>query len=211
MRRIRNAALPALAAASLLVAAFAAGCGDDDGNAVSGNSTDRAFAGDMTPHHQHAVDMAALADENAEHAELKSLAEDIGAGQAAEIKTLKRIERELEADGVSRGDLGLDEHMMGMDMDMHALDSAKDFDRAFIDMMVPHHEGAIRMARIELKRGQSGEARRLASSIIAAQEREIRQMRSWRKAWYPESGKGGTSSGGGSSTDEGSGDHMMDH
>ena len=58
------------------------------------------------------------------------------------------------------------------------------FDRQFIDMMVPHHMGAVAMARIALARAQHAPIKRLARSIIADQDREIARMKEWRKAWY---------------------------
>jgi len=56
------------------------------------------------------------------------------------------------------------------------------FDRQFIDMMVPHHEGAVAMAQIALKRGQHQQIHTLARAIIGAQNQEIRQMKAWRRA-----------------------------
>ena len=58
------------------------------------------------------------------------------------------------------------------------------FDRQFIDMMVPHHEGAIAMARVAEARGQHAEIEELAAAIVAAQDAEIRRMKAWRRAWY---------------------------
>jgi uncharacterized protein (DUF305 family) len=58
------------------------------------------------------------------------------------------------------------------------------FDRAFIDNMVPHHQTAIAMARIELAHGKQPQARRLARAIIAAQNDEIALMKRWRAAWF---------------------------
>ena len=180
VRRPATALLPALICAALL-----AGCGGDDDDAgAGGNATDRAFAASMIPHHESAVDMGRLAEDEATHAELKALARDIVTSQRAEIRTLRRIDRKLEGEGVKSGHLGMSEDMMGMGMDMHGLESARPFDRAFIDMMVPHHLGAVRMSRVELRRGESEELRTLAREIIDAQTREIRQMRAWRKDWY---------------------------
>ena len=201
MRRIRTSAAPRPLArsviAGLLAVTLVAGCGDDDETSAPGNSTDRAFAQAMVPHHEGAVEMARLAPKLADHRQLRALARDIVASQTAEIRTLRAVDGDLEGEGVDPGDLGLDEHKMGMDHDVHALESAKPFDRAFIDMMVPHHEGAIRMSRIELKRGDDVRLQRLARTIITAQEREIRQMRRWRKAWYGEArAPGGGDSGG---------------
>lgn len=61
---------------------------------------------------------------------------------------------------------------------------ANAFDRMFIDMMVPHHQGAVAMAQIALQRGLHSEIKTMAKSIITDQQAEIRTMRQWRKAWF---------------------------
>jgi uncharacterized protein (DUF305 family) len=52
-----------------------------------------------------------------------------------------------------------------------------DVDRDFVAMMVPHHQGAVDMAKAELKYGHNAQLRRLAQEIVAAQQKQIKVMR----------------------------------
>ncbi len=166
-----------MAAAGLAVA----GCGSDDaastGSEPAGNGADRAFVADMIPHHQSAVDMARIAQERGQSPFVKRLAEDIIRTQNEEITVMRREDSALADAGVEKGELGVGHSAMGMDMDTAALEDADPFDRAFIDMMIPHHEGAVTMAKAELAKGEDPELRRLAEDIVRAQQREIREMR----------------------------------
>lgn len=57
-------------------------------------------------------------------------------------------------------------------------------DRHFIEQMIPHHEGAIEMARIALERSKRPEIQSLANGIIEAQTKEIADMRQWYRDWF---------------------------
>jgi uncharacterized protein (DUF305 family) len=186
-------------AVAVAVAAVAvAGCSNDTGSAA-GTSTDAAFITDMTTHHEGAIEMAELAKTRATHPEVRALANDIISAQRAEISVMGRVRDDMHGMGMQNGGhMGMSQHEMGMDMDMSTLRRARPFDRAFLDMMVPHHHGAIRIARVELAKGKQGGLRDIALKIIGAQSREIRQMRDWRKRWYGSGGAAMHGSGQGS-------------
>ena len=70
-----------------------------------------------------------------------------------------------------------DEKMMG-EMDRPMTGNA---DQDFVAGMLPHHSGAVAMARVELQYGNDLEMLKLARGIIAAQAKEIAQMQAWQK------------------------------
>jgi len=171
-----------LTAGALLLGA----CGSDDesGAGKGGNGTDRAFAAEMVPHHRSAVEMAEIAQERGQSPFVKQLAANIIASQNEEIATMQREDGGLEVAGVKRGKLGIPAHQMGMDDDPAMLRDARPFDREFIDMMVPHHQGAIRMARVEMSKGEDPELKALAKDVVDAQTKEIKEMNAYRKAEF---------------------------
>ena len=58
-----------------------------------------------------------------------------------------------------------------------------DFDKAFISEMIQHHQGAVDMAKQAVGSAKHAEVKQLSTDIIAAQEKEITQMKKWQQAW----------------------------
>jgi uncharacterized protein (DUF305 family) len=165
------------------------GGSDEEEHAVAASpaQVDDDFTAQMVAHHELAIEMAKVAQERAEHPELGQLADNIVTTQAEEIEQMRAIHQRLfdgPIDGHEHGDLGLSHAEMGTDMNAAELESAEPFDRAFIDAMIPHHQGAIAMARIQLEEGEDHELEEIARAIVAAQTAEIAQMNQWRERWY---------------------------
>ena len=78
---------------------------------------------------------------------------------------------------------GMDSVMVVMDEGMRRMTGARpdNIDASFAAMMLPHHQGAVDMARLQLLYGTDPALRRLAQSIIAEQQVEIQQMVAWLK------------------------------
>lgn len=72
-----------------------------------------------------------------------------------------------------QGMMGAMQTMMGT----MPMESSGDPDADFLLMMIPHHQSAIDMARVELEHGDDEETRAMAQAIIDAQEKEIAEMR----------------------------------
>ena len=77
-----------------------------------------------------------------------------------------------EAPFLTENDAAMSKMMAGM-----AIKPSGDVDRDFVDMMVPHHQGAIDMAIAVLRYGHNEQIRRLAQEIIVDQQQEIAAMR----------------------------------
>ena len=54
-----------------------------------------------------------------------------------------------------------------------------DADKDFVMMMLPHHQGAIDMAKVELQFGKDPAMKKMAGEIVAAQQKEIESMKAW--------------------------------
>ena len=83
---------------------------------------------------------------------------------------------------------GMDHTGMNHNMAMDLGPADANYDLRFIDAMIPHHQGATRMAKEAQQKSKRPEIKKLADEIIKAQNQEITQMKNWRTAWYPKAG-----------------------
>ena len=164
------------------------------GGMMNSGSMDAHFIEQMIPHHEDAITMAKLALTRAKHPEIKQLSESIIDSQSQEIDQMEAWYTEWFGQEVpagaqvmghhSMGSGGMHMGMMGNETDMTRLEEAADFDKAFIEEMIPHHQMAVMMATMLQRGTERPEMEQLADNIITAQTREIEQMRQWYDAWY---------------------------
>ena len=162
--------------------------------AQSMGNIDAHFIEQMIPHHDDAITMAKVAQQKAQHPEIKTLSQNIITSQSAENAQMKAWYGDWFGRDLPTGDQVMKNHgmmsgsnmhmgMMGTDMDLEKLEQSLSFDKTFIEQMIPHHQMAVMMASM-LKGGTTRpEMKKLADDIITAQTKEIDQMRQWYKEW----------------------------
>lgn len=154
---------------------------------------DLRFIDAMIQHHQGAVNMAKDVLNKSKRPETKKLAGEIIKAQEKEINQMKKwrtawypkASSTPMAYDAKMGDQAMTSEQMNnmmMSMDLGAADAQ--FDLRFIDAMIPHHEGALVMAKDALSKSTRPEIKKLSQDILTSQQQEINQMKAWRKTWY---------------------------
>jgi uncharacterized protein (DUF305 family) len=163
---------------------------------------DQHFIVMMIPHHDGAIAMADLALSRANRPEIKALAKRIKASQTSENAQMRAWYKQWYGQDVpawkpgagwgwQRGMGGMMGTGMGSGgMGMHsgtnltALSTAKDFDRVFLEQMIPHHQMGVMMASMAQSNSQHPELRKLQQAMVRVQGEEITQMQQWYRQWY---------------------------
>jgi uncharacterized protein (DUF305 family) len=147
---------------------------------------DLQFLDTMIVHHQGAIHMAEPARAKGHHAEIITLAKNITSSQKQEIEQMKAWRDKWfpgAAPAINIELAGMHDSMKGMNIKQFDMLHGNEFDLEFIRQMIPHHEGALVMAREALQRSTKDEIKTLANAIIKAQEAEIAQMKQWQAEW----------------------------
>lgn len=161
------------------------------------SSADAGFARDMQAHHGQAVDLSRVVRDRSDDEEVRTLALDImltqnnQAGQMAgwlETWGLSQTSArppmawagEEHQHGASSDDADAPQGLAAMpgwvsSEDLARLEAAQgvDAERLYLQLMIPHHEGGVEMARAALDGAQGAQVRTLAESIVQSQTAEI--------------------------------------
>lgn len=161
------------------------------GETAAKDAFDRQFIDMMVPHHEQGMMMANMAEARAEHAELKTMARKMIDEQQRDVGEMKAMRKQwFTSDATPPMDKmpmlpGMEGHPHLDVGTMHTqLEAAKPFDKAFLDMMIDHHEMAIHASQLDDQKGTHPELKQLARKMADQQRREVDEMRSLRTQWY---------------------------
>lgn len=149
------------------------------------NAWDLTFARGLLGHHEKASRIAAFARTRSTDARVRALATTVYDAQARDITALAGLLRSWGAMTPEEIE-EVDHHATGdhAEKELSELASSRgsQFDRMFLDMMIPHHAEVAEMAETEVREGMSADAKALAESVRSSQAATIEQMRAIRES-----------------------------
>lgn len=186
----KSALAPSVAlSAVLLLSACGGNAGDSApdtsaaATSASFNDDDVMFAQMMIPHHEQAIEMSDIALDPTVGASdaVRRLATRIKGAQDPEIEMMtgmltgwgKSTEMDMSMDHGSM----MDGMLTAEELDALGVLRGAEFDRAWMEAMIKHHEGALAMAKDVLEGGTDRAVRKLAEEIVSGQQAEIDEMR----------------------------------
>ncbi len=104
--------------------------------------------------------------------------ESAGGGEKGKTEKTSWMMAGMNHDQIDHGEMGMGSEDMARQM---VMENGKYSDRRFIDAMVPHHQGAIAMAKVALKNAEHEEIKQLSSNIISSQRAEIEELKAIKK------------------------------
>jgi uncharacterized protein (DUF305 family) len=147
------------------------------------NAEDIAFAQNMIPHHQQAIQLSGLVPGRSTDPQLIKLASDISAAQDPEVRTLQVFlvqwneNPDAATDHGGHSAMPMDGMVDQATMDRLASLNGAQFETLWLQSMLAHHQGAIEMANAEIANGANVDAIGVARNIVTSQQAEIGQMK----------------------------------
>lgn len=155
---------------------------------------DQRFLDQMIMHHQGALMSSQMMIADSQRPELRDLAQRIITAQQREIDQMRTwrdtwygATRDSALPNMIGG--GMMGGMMNRDQMRQMMGANADFDRMFLQMMIPHHEAAITMAQQALGQAEHPEIKTLAQGIVTTQQAEITEMQGYLRGWYGGQGR----------------------
>ena len=161
------------------LAVLAAGCGGDDGDGGGSTSAsggpdgvEASFVARMIQHDELTLQLAQVGGDGARTPDVRRFAR----------QTERRARRELDrlrtrrTPGDASGDLGLSSGERGMDVRPEKLKSSRPVEPAFVNAMLYHEQGALRLAQAAIEQGEDAEVKALANEIAARRARTLRRL-----------------------------------
>ena len=139
------------------------------------------FMQGMIPHHQGAIDMSKAVLQYGKDAEVKTLAGNVIKAQESEIAFMKAWLGKIDQNSLAvtpDATKGYGQAMGTMTKNM-AVPYVGDADVDYLKSMIPHHQGAIDIAKVALQFAKDPEVLKMAQDVVAAQEAEIAFMTGW--------------------------------
>jgi len=143
---------------------------------------DLQFLDTMSAQHQTAIDMAKTVVAKSDNAQLKAFAEKIIRDQNEEITRMKNWRGIWFAESLPAINMEIPGMMDSIrSLNMKKLEAGGElFNLRFLEMMIPHHQGAVTMSREALGKAKHAEIKSLASQIIKSHEVEIKKLQEWK-------------------------------
>jgi uncharacterized protein (DUF305 family) len=145
----------------------------------TGNA-DYDFALMMIPHHEGAIKMAEAVIKEGKSATLIDFSNQVIVAQQKEIMMLKNFLKTASQEPIKEAAAfkkALDASMVPMMEGMGNVKLTNDIDKDFVDLMIPHHQSAVDMAKAYLPFSNNAQIKLIAEQILKAQEEEIEWLK----------------------------------
>ena len=151
-------------------------------NAKMNGDFDYDFANLMIMHHQMAIDMSRVQIEKGSDQTIKNMANGIVVAQEIEIREMQQFIQNYKipkTNNQTSNSYKIATEMKSMMDKMNAVKMFDDIDKDYVAMMIPHHESAVAMAKMQLQFGTQNVLVDLSKNIIEDQSFEIDEFKNW--------------------------------
>jgi uncharacterized protein (DUF305 family) len=151
-------------------------------NAKMNGDFDYDFANLMIMHHQMAIDMSRVEIEKGSDQSIVRMGKGIVVAQEIEIRGMQQFVKNYKVqvtNNQTSNSFKIATEMKSMMDKMNTVKMTNNIDKDYVAMMIPHHESAVKMAKMQLQFGTQNAMVTLAKNIIEDQTYEIDEFKNW--------------------------------